>query len=223
VQSCQSTHQLLTFENYLLCCKNYSGPHLFFLLFHLWCSNFSQLCPLQIPSSFFFREAFFAHLPFLLFLDPSTCKMADQADKKKVDKGKQPATMPPAETDVTETNVTEADVTEADVTEADVTEADAENLAVDHQDQQNPDQETAAGEVSVTETAAGEPTEEAASSSEGATTAQEASAGQQAQLLKPWEQRALRNGRTPLPDSRPPIAGESSASGSQAQVSRAEP
>ncbi|KAK1246131.1 hypothetical protein MKX07_005200 [Trichoderma sp. CBMAI-0711] len=129
--------------------------------------------------------------------------MADQANQKKGDKGKQPATMPPVEMDVTETNVTEADVTEAD----------AENLAVDHQGQQNPDQETAAGE----------PTEEAASSSEGATTAQEASAGQQAQLLKPWEQRALRNGRTPLPDSRPPIAGESSASGSQAQPTRRAP
>ncbi|OTA00722.1 hypothetical protein A9Z42_0009850 [Trichoderma parareesei] len=129
--------------------------------------------------------------------------MADQANQKKGDKGKQPATMPPVEMDVTETNVTEADVTEAD----------AENLSVDHQGQQNPDQETAAGE----------PTEEAASSSEGATTAQEASAGQQAQLLKPWEQRALRNGRTPLPDSRPPIAGESSASGSQAQPTRRAP
>ncbi|KAL7806681.1 hypothetical protein V8C44DRAFT_360448 [Trichoderma aethiopicum] len=131
--------------------------------------------------------------------------MTNQPNEKKGGKGKEPATTPPPETDVTEAVV-------------------VENPALDQ-----PTQERSVGGSS----AAGESSTAGGLSASETSSVAEASAGMEAlalaggsneaprgeQALPVWQQRALQNGRTPLPDSRPPIAGE--ASGSQNEASRA--
>ncbi|KAH0489664.1 hypothetical protein TgHK011_010082 [Trichoderma gracile] len=96
--------------------------------------------------------------------------------------------------------------------EADLTETTLEHPAVTQDGQENPTQENAVAEGSVAE---------ASSSSEGAAAAGEVTEGPEA--LKPWQQRALRNGRTPLPESRPLTAEEAAASSSSAQPTRRAP
>ncbi|PTB71876.1 hypothetical protein M440DRAFT_1442371 [Trichoderma longibrachiatum ATCC 18648] len=133
--------------------------------------------------------------------------MTNQPNEKKGGKGKEPATTPPPETDVTEAVV-------------------VENPALNQ-----PGQEQSAGGSS----AAGESSTAGGLSASETSSVAEASAGMEAlalaegsndaprgeQALPVWQQRALQNGRTPLPDSRPPIAGE--ASGSQNEPTRRAP
>ncbi|KAL7811561.1 hypothetical protein V8C26DRAFT_437392 [Trichoderma gracile] len=128
--------------------------------------------------------------------------MSDQANQEKGGKGKEREIVPPAE----------ADLTEATLEHPAMTQDGQENPTQENPTQENPTQENAVAEGSVAE---------ASSSSEGAATAGEVTEGPEA--LKPWQQRALRNGRTPLPESRPLTAEEAAASSSSAQPTRRAP